>query len=108
PFRRWLQRHLQGWLFWPLSSFLTWSMRYSSIAFVARTARWERSWLVDVVCLALHYTVWLVLPSLAWGVLPVLGFYALLWGIVGVYLTAIFAPAHFGLPLYAAHEDAWR
>jgi fatty acid desaturase len=108
---RWLQRHHQGWLFWPLSSFLSHSMRYSSISFLvrrARAGRLDRAFWIDAACLALHYAAWLVVPSLAFGLWTTLGFYALLWGIVSVYLTAIFASAHLGLPIYRSHPEPWR
>ena len=110
-FRRFLQRRLQGWLFWPLSSLLTVSMRSSSLAFLVRSARagrFDGAWVLDAGCLALHYAGWLVLPSLVWGFGTAVAFYLALWGIIGVYLTAIFAPAHMGLPIYREHPDTWR
>ena len=33
PFRRWFQRNLQGYCFWPLTSMMVWTMRYNSFVF---------------------------------------------------------------------------
>lgn len=113
PFRKFLQRKLQMYLFWPLSSLLPLSMRYSSIAYLVRAIRAGKRgpeiWL-DVAALALHYFAWLVLPSLVFGFSPLLtlGAYFAFWCFMGLYLTAIFAPAHMGLPIYRSHDDAWR
>lgn len=113
PCRKFFQRHLQAYLFWPLSSLLTLSMHYSSISFIVRKARksgWSPSLVADAASLALHFFVWLVAPALFFGVSfwVALGAYLAFWAIIGVYLTAIFAPAHMGLPIYKSHDDIWR
>jgi fatty acid desaturase len=109
-FLQWFQRHLQGWAFWPLTSFLTWSMRVSSVAHLAREARAGRVdglWWLDAVSMVLHPVLWLVAPALLFGVWPVVAFYVVTWGLIGVFLSAIFVPAHVGLPMVDGYEDAW-
>jgi len=103
--RRWFQRRLQGWLFWPLTSFLTFTMRVASVRYLLAEARGGKlgaAWWLDAACVALHPVLWLVLPSLAFGLWPVLAFYVALWAIAGVLLSAIFVPAHLGLPIVDA------
>lgn len=108
---RWFQRHLQGWFFWPLTAFLTFSMRYASVRFLAAEARAGKvgaAWFADVGCMVLHVALWLVVPSLAFGFGAAVAFYLVLWGINGVLLSAIFVPAHVGLPVVSGFDDAWR
>jgi fatty acid desaturase len=44
---------------------------------------------------------------LIWG--PLVGFalYSAIWGLVGVCLALVFAPAHMGLPLLGAQNNDW-
>jgi len=111
PFRRWIQRNLQGKLFWPFTFFLAWSMRHSSLSFLlsyVRTKGVDGRWLLDVGCMFGHVVLWLVIPSFFFGPLYTILFYYLLWTVGGAYLAAIFAPAHMGLPVLNAHDDMWR
>jgi fatty acid desaturase len=111
PVLRWLQRNMQGWLFWPGSSTLATFMRLPSYVFLAKQLRSRgvtRGWLGDVACLVAHYALWLGLPALVFGFLPVLGFYFGVWALVGLMLTVIFAPAHLGLPLMEDQHKDWR
>jgi fatty acid desaturase len=106
--RRWLQRTLQGYLFWPFTLFLAFTMRYESWRFLVRQARAgkiDRAVVADAVCLALHYTLWLVLPILWLGFWPVVLCYIGLWATGGLLLALIFAPAHMALPVV---DDAVR
>jgi fatty acid desaturase len=101
-FRRWLQRGLQAHLFWPLTLFLGFVMRLESWRHLARRVRArgvERAVLIDAACLLGHYALWLGLPLLWFGVLPVLAFYAGLWATGGLLLALVFAPAHMDLPI---------
>jgi fatty acid desaturase len=85
-------------------------MRRLSIHFVISYYRRhgaDRLWFLDVVCLAIHYFMWMVLPSLLWGPLIGIGVYTLVWAVVGVLLVMIFAPAHIGLPLVASPRHDW-
>lgn len=113
-FRRWIQRELQGYLFWPLTMFLGFTMRAASIRYLvthARTHGIDRAWLTDASCLLAHYTLWLVVPALWLGALPVVLFYVGLWAVGGVLLAMIFAPAHMGMPILtqaAKQEALWR
>jgi len=110
-FRRWLQRTLQGYLFWPLTMLLAFSMRYESVRYLVRRARAgaiDGAWVADAACLLAHYAVWLVVPAFWFGVLPVLLVYAGLWATAGVLLALIFAPAHIGLPVAdAGQRSGW-
>ena len=105
-FRRWMQRSLQGYLFWPLTLLLAFTMRYDSWRYIVgriRAGRLDSALAVDVTCLLAHYALWLVVPMFFFGFWPVLLLYAGLWGATGLYLALIFAPAHMGLPVL--HED---
>ena len=64
---RWFQRNFQRYLFWPMSTLMAIGMRRSSILYVARyPKKRERSWWTETACLTVHYTMWLVVPSLIW------------------------------------------
>jgi len=107
PALRWFQRNLQGYFFWPLTALLTWSMRASSLSFLWKDKRRGPAYWADVGLLAAHYTLWLVLPALAFGLLPVLAFYLVVWGLIGIFLSAIFVPAHLGLPMVSEYDNGW-
>lgn len=111
PLLRWFQRTLQGELFWPASALLPTVMRVPSYLFLAeqvRTRGLTRALLLDVLGLVGHYALWIGLPAQFWGLLPAIALYACVWGIVGVLLALIFAPAHLGLPLCTAQQNGWR
>jgi fatty acid desaturase len=55
-----------------------------------------------------HYIGWLVIPCLVWGPLVGFGLYAALWGLVGVMLALVFAPAHIGLPIVVEQHHDWQ
>jgi fatty acid desaturase len=84
-------------------------MRRSSILYLVRYPKQHgvsRAWFIEVGCMLVHYTCWLVVPSLVFG--PLIGFavYTAIWGLVGVCLALVFAPAHIGLPIVAdQHHD---
>lgn len=63
PFLRWFQRNIQGFVFWPLTSFLTWSMRAASFQFFYQQAKKKKMgalyWL-DVAAMVVHYAGWIV------------------------------------------------
>jgi len=108
--RQWFQRNLQGAMFWPLCCMLVWSMRGSSIAFLYRRARekgMDRVWWADVMCLAIHFTAWVVVPFVVFGPWAI-ALYAGIWTIVGGALSMIFAPAHIGMPIVNDPNDIWR
>jgi fatty acid desaturase len=110
PGRQWFQRNLQGAMFWPLCFLLIWSMRGSAVAHLYRYARErgvDRAWLVDVGCLALHVTAWIVVPMIAFGPWA-LALYGAIWTLVGIILSGIFAPAHIGMPIVTDPNDVWR
>jgi len=110
PGRQWFQRNMQGMMFWPLCLMLVWSMRGSSVAFLYQHAKnkgIDRAWWLDVGCLMAHVTLWVVIPTLFFG-LSAIALYAGIWTIVGVSLSAVFAPAHIGMPIVQDAEDIWR
>lgn len=110
PVRRWLQRNVQGYIFWPLTIFLPMMMRISSVRRVigqARSRGLTREVLLDAGCQLGHYALFLVLPTIVWGPVAI-AIYAALWGIVGVMLALIFAPAHIGLPIIVDQNCDWE
>ena len=110
PLRRWFQRHLQGYFFWPLTLLLSFVMRVETVKATVAAARErgiDRAWILDVGCQVVHYCLWLVLPSLYFGFWPVLAVYVGVWAVAGTLLAMIFAPAHIGLPLVSSYQRGW-
>ena len=110
PKSRWFQRNLQRIAFWPMSTLMALGMRRSSLLYLMRFPKqhgFTTAWFIEAGCLLTHYTCWLVIPSLVWG--PLVGFavYAAIWGLVGVFLALIFAPAHMGLPVMDGQNHDW-
>ena len=103
---RWFQRNFQRWLFWPMSTLMTAGMRRSSLLFLARTKR-DGAWWVEAACTVVHYTAWLVIPSLIFGPIQALLLYSAIWGLVGVCLALVFAPAHMGMPILDGQNRDW-
>lgn len=109
PIRRFVQRHAQGWLWWPMTMLFTWSIKVDSIGALVRHAKKHgitRAWVFDATAQILHYVAWLVLPSLAFGFLPVFGFYLALFGLLSLFLALVFTTGHMGLPIREAGEGA--
>ncbi len=105
---RWFQRNFQRWLFWPMSTLMAIGMRRSSLLYVARYKnKRERAWWIEVACLTTHYVGWIVIPSIIWGPLVGLALYGGLWGVTGVCLALVFAPAHIGLPIVTKQNHDW-
>lgn len=110
PGERWFQRNFQRWAFWPMSLLMAIGMRRSSILYAIRAPRehgFPAAWWIEVGCLLVHYMGWLVIPSLVWGPAIGLGVYLSMWGLVGVFLALIFAPAHIGLPVVQGQNRDW-
>ncbi len=108
PKTRWFQRNFQKWLFWPMSTLMAVGMRRSSLLYLLRYPnKREAKWMIEVACLTVHYTGWLLVPSLIWGPLVGFGVYAGIWGLVGVCLALVFAPAHMGLPIVTEQNHDW-
>ena len=110
PVRRWLQRNVQGYIFWPLTLFLPMMMRISSMRVVVAQFRRRgltREVALDAACQLGHYAIFLVLPILIWGPIA-FAVYAATWAIVGVMLALIFAPAHIGLPIIVDQNCDWE
>jgi fatty acid desaturase len=111
PRLRWFQRNLQRWAFWPMSTLMALGMRRSSIMYLVnypkRSGGTDRGWWIELGCLAVHYTSWLVIPSLIWGPLIGVALYSAIWAGVGVCLALVFAPAHMGLPVTQGQNHDW-
>ena len=111
PRLRWFQRHLQRWAFWPMAMLMALGMRRSSlvhlIGYPRRNGGVDRGWWAELACLTVHYTAWLIVPSLIWGPLVTFALYSAIWAGVGVCLALVFAPAHMGLPVTRGQQHDW-
>jgi len=110
PVRRFFQRYLQAYCFWPLTALLVFTMRVQSLQYLAARIRargMERAVALDLAALAGHYLCWIVIPGLAFGFVPTLAFYVSLWMISGLFLAAIFVGAHIGMPVFTSPGDPW-
>jgi fatty acid desaturase len=110
PRLRWFQRSFQSWAFWPMSTLMALGMRRSSLIHLAQWPKrhgFDRGWWIEVLSLTVHYTAWLVIPSLIWGPLAAFLVYSAIWAGVGVFLALVFAPAHIGLPLMKEQNNDW-
>ena len=116
PVRRFFQRNLQGWTFWPISLLVGHLMRLDGLKYIAlkpfkskKNKRITKVWLLDTSLILVHFALWIALPifaGLSWQI--TLGFYALLWGLVGTFLTAIFIVGHAGRPIISEYDQNWR
>ena len=115
PTRRFFQRHLQGWTFWPISLLVGHLMRFDGLKYIAtkpfksKKKPITKIWLLDTSLVLAYFTLWLGLPillGLSWQV--TFGFYILLWSLVGTYLTAIFIVGHAGRPIITKYDQNWR
>jgi fatty acid desaturase len=107
---RWFQRNFQRWAFWPMSLLMSTGMRRSSILYLIRHPRehgFSRAWFLEAACMLVHYTSWVVIPSIVWGPLVGIGVYLAVWALVGVFLALVFAPAHIGLPVVEHQHHDW-
>lgn len=108
PRVRFFQRNFQRWLFWPMSTLMSLGMRRSSLLFIARYPnKRDRKWRIEVACLAVHYSMWMLVPSLVWGPIVGIGLYSAVWAGAGVCLALVFAPAHMGLPVVTEQKHDW-
>ena len=107
---RWFQRNFQRYAFWPMSLLMAMGMRKSSIVYLgtyARTRGVDRAWLVEVACMVVHYTCWIVIPTIVWGPFAGVLTYTAIWSVVGICLALVFAPAHIGLPVVSDQHRDW-
>jgi fatty acid desaturase len=56
--------------------------------------------------MVVHYAAWIVIPTLIWGPIAI-AVYATIWGLSGVCLALVFAPAHIGLPVMTGQNKDW-
>jgi fatty acid desaturase len=91
------RRHMrvQHLTFWPLAALYAWSLRGDSIARVVREPARTR---IDRWVLPAHYALWLIAPALVVGPLAAAFAYLAVSTLIGLYLVAIFAPNHIGMP----------
>lgn len=105
---RWFQRNFQRWLFWPMSTLMTAGMRRSSLIYLLRYPnKRERAWRIEAACMTVHYTAWIVIPTIIWGPLVGFGLYSAIWAVTGICLALVFAPAHMGMPIVAEQNHDW-
>ena len=88
-------RPFQHLYFWPLGAVYSWSLRWDSVARLFGDPERTR---VDRWVLPAHYALWLLGPALIVGPAAALAGYALVSTVIGLYLVAIFAPNHMGMP----------
>jgi fatty acid desaturase len=104
---QWCQRNIQGWLLWPLTLGLVWSMRFTSFATLGRLAREGQvngAWFADLVCMLAHYVCWVVLPVAYFGPMAAL-YYVAIWSLTGPIIAGVFGPAHMGMPMKFGATD---
>ena len=110
PVRRWFQRHLQGWAYWPLTSLMVLGMRVQGVRHLVSRAREggvDRRWAIDAVSVILHHVLWFGLGTWAFGLGPFVAIYTAVWALVSVCLALIFSPAHIGLPVLSTQHPDW-
>ncbi len=108
PKARWFQRTFQKWLFWPMATLMSLGMRRSSMIYLAKYEnKRDRRWIIEVCCMAAHYTCWMIIPGIVWGPLVGIGVYSLVWAGSGICLALVFAPAHMGLPIVTDQNHDW-
>jgi fatty acid desaturase len=109
--QRWFVRNLQRYAFWPMSTLLAVGMRRSSFLYLVRYPRQHGvtvPWCIEAACMTAHYVLWLVVPVFFFGPIVPLLVYSGIWGLVGVMLTLVFAPAHIGLPVVVEPHHDWQ
>lgn len=111
PFRQWFQRNFQGYMFWPLTFLLVFSMRVAGVSHLRQRIKdkglGDADNRKDLLSLAIHVGAWWVAPILAFGWMGLL-FHVALWMNIGFFLAAVFSPAHMALPVLTDHDDKWR
>lgn len=110
PLRQAFQRSVQGYFFWPVTMLMSLMMRSLSFVYMARYVKQrgvDRYVVLDLISLAGHYLLWLVVPAMFFPLPAVLGVYIGVWAVVSLMLAIIFAPGHIGLPVVKAHGDFW-
>ncbi len=109
--QQFFQKHLQGYLFWPLTLFLSFVMRWETVKGSVRYVRKNgitKALVADVSCLIIHYSLWIGLPAVLFGLSKALIVYTSVWAVGGLLLALIFAPAHIGLPIVSDYEKGWK
>lgn len=96
PPRRWYYGNLQRFLLPPALFFMGFNLQRRGVGWLWQNrGRARQRWWIDVLLLAAHAAVFLVLPARLFGITPVIEFYTLRMFILGWGLFAILAPAHF-------------
>lgn len=115
PIRRFFQRYIQAYFFWPISLLVGHLMRWDGIKYIItrpfkkKRNRFSKIWMLDTSLILVHFFLWLALPillGLSWQI--TFGFYILLWSFVGTFLTAIFIVGHAGRPIVSEYDENWR
>lgn len=103
-------QRFQSLLFWPITLMVGFAMRFDSIKFHLTNGRRlgrPQARAVDAALMLLHYILWLVVPTLVFGIplLHAVLFYVAWTMLVGVLLSAIFAPAHMTQPMFRTYDE---
>ncbi len=90
---------IQHWIF-PLAVSLNMlNLKLQGVSYLIGELRGQRRWRatvwVDIACLSLHVTAFLIVPALFFPIWQVIGFYVLREVLHGYVLFAVAAPAHF-------------
>ncbi len=102
------QRRCQGILFWLFASGLPIDLRTRGFRYLishARARPVDLNYATDVTMVVLHHVLWIVLPSIWLGPLPVCAFYLYFWTAGGLWLSLLGLCGHAGLPLIARYDD---
>jgi fatty acid desaturase len=98
-----VMQRAQAWYFWPLAGLYSWSLRWDSAVRLFTSPAATR---VDRWVLPMHYALWLAAPASVIGLGPALCNYVAVSTLIGLYLVAIFAPNHMGMPSLTSGEHA--
>ncbi|GAA2542951.1 acyl-CoA desaturase [Winogradskya consettensis] len=104
-FARWLTRN-QAWLFFPLTTLLSLSLRKDSIRALFNGPVKHRA--REATLLSLHVIGYLAALLLVLSPLQALAFFAVHQAVFGLYLGMTFAPNHKGMPHPTGDEDFLR
>lgn len=100
--RRWAGRH-QAWLFLPLVACTAAYFQGLSLVHVLRVR--PPGWLAEFIALALRHAVFFGLALHSLGPAGAAAFVLLHYGLTGLYLGAVFACNHYGLPVLPPGTD---
>ena len=108
PRQQWFQRNIQAYVFWPATMGLALRMQQrgrSELVERIQAGGFTKSIVADMILMVAHYALFIGLPSVFFGVLPVLAIYVAVFGLLGLGLALVLIPGHIGLPILNRGED---